>query len=124
MNLNKLLDESGYTQALRDLEEAKRARDLLRANLAAGNKPNVPITQVLADLAEIEAWIPRAEKLLAEEYAATVKRVDAENDLDLTMLDLEERAEMVLEYMESDHPDAPVTTEIREIVVKMRGDKD
>ena len=124
MDLKTLLNESGYTQAVKELEEAKHARDLARDSLAAGIQPNVPLTELLADLAEMEAWIPKAEKALADEYAATVKHLDAQNDLDLAMLDMEERAELVLEYMETDHADAPVTAEIRTLVEKIRGEDD
>ncbi|MEQ1604859.1 MAG: hypothetical protein ABL999_08320 [Pyrinomonadaceae bacterium] len=124
MDLQKRLDESGYTQAAKELEEAKQAISFAKANLAAGILPNVPLVKFLADLAERELWVPKAEKALADEYAETVKRVDSRNDLDLTMLDLEERAEMVLEYMEQDHPDAPATAEIRVLVEKIRNNQE
>ena len=124
MDLQKHLDESGYTQAAKELEEAKEAIAFAKANLAAGIQPNVPLVQFLADLAEMEVRIPQMEKALANEYAAAVKLVDSQNDLDLTMLDLEERAEMVLEYMEKDHPDAPATAEIRVLVEKIRNNEE
>ncbi|MBX3291843.1 MAG: hypothetical protein KF881_03005 [Acidobacteria bacterium] len=120
MDLQEQLDKSGYTQAAKELEEAKEALAFAKASMAAGIMPNIPLTQFLADLAEIEARIPKMEKALADEYAATVKLVDANNDLDLTMLDLEERAEMVLEYVEKELPDHPNTPKIRELVEKIR----
>lgn len=124
MDLQKCLDESGYTQAAKELEEAKEAIAFAKANLAAGIQPNVPLVEFLADLAEMEVRIPKMEKALADEYAATVKYVDASNDADLAMLDIEERAEMVLEYMEQDHPDAPATAEIRVLVEKIRNNEE
>ena len=124
MDLQKHLDESGYTQAAKELEEAKAAVAFVKANLAAGIQPNVPLLQLLGDLAEMELKIPKMEKALADEYAASVKLVDAQNNLDLTMLDIEERAELILEYMEQDHPDQPVTAEIRELVEKIRNNEE
>ncbi len=124
MDLQKRLDESGYTRAAKELEEAKEAIALAKANLAAGIQPNVPLLELLADLAEMELRIPKMEKALSDEYAAAVKLVDAQNDLDLAMLDIEGRAEMVLEYMEQDHPDAPATAEIRVLVEKIRNNEE
>ncbi len=124
MDLQKHLDESGYTQAAKELEEAKAAIAFAKANLAAGILPNVPLVKFLADLAEMEVRIPETEKALAATYADAVELVDAQNDLDLTMLDLEERAEMVLEYMEQDHPDATATAEIRVLVEKIRNNEE
>jgi outer membrane protein TolC len=124
MDLQKTLDESGYTKAKKELEEAKEALAFAKANLAAGIQPNVPLTQFLADLAEMELRIPEMEKALATEYAATVKYVDAQNDLDLSMLDMEEHAELVLEYMEKDHADSPVTDQVRDIVEKIRNNEE
>ncbi len=124
MDLQKYLDESGYGQAVKELEDAKALIALVRKNLAEGIPPNAPMEQVLADLLEMELWVPRAEKVLAEEYAAAIKYVDAQNDLELTMLDVTERAELVLEYMETDHPDAPATDEIRTLVEKIRNNEE
>ncbi|QQS33939.1 MAG: hypothetical protein IPM50_05005 [Acidobacteriota bacterium] len=118
MGLQKQLDESGYTQAAKELEEAKAALALAKANLSAGIMPNIPLTQFLADLAEMEVGLSKMEKALADEYAAAVKRVDGANDLDFTMLDVEERAEMVLEYVEKELPNHPNTPKIRELVEK------
>jgi len=124
MDLQKHLDESGYTQAAKELEAAKAAIAFAKANMAAGILPNAPLVPFLADLAEMEIRIPKMEKALADEYASAVALVDAQNDLDLTMLDLEERAEMVLEYVEQDHPDAPATAEIRELAEKIRNNEE
>ena len=124
MDLQKRLDESGYTQAAKELEEAKAAIAFARANLAAGMQPNVPLVKFLADLAEMELWVPKAEKALADEYAAAVIHTDAKNDLDLHMLDVEERAELILEYMEKDHADSPTTAEIRVLVEKIRNNEE
>ena len=124
MDLQKHLDESGYTKAAKQFDDLKAAIALAKDNLAAGILPNVPLVELLADIAEMEIKIPQMEKALADEYAAAVKLVDSQNDLDLTMLDLEERAEMVLEYMEQDHPDAPTTAEIRVLVEKIRNNEE
>jgi hypothetical protein len=124
MDLQKQLDESGYTQAAKELEEMKEALAFAKANLAADNLRNVPLAELLADLAEMEARIPQMEKALADEYAEAVKHVDAANDLDLAMLDLEERAEMVLEYVEKELPNHPNTPEIRALVEKIRNNEE
>lgn len=124
MDLQKQLDESGYTQAAKELEEAKAALAFAKANLASGVMPNIPLPQFYADLAEIEARIPKMEKVLADEYAATVKLVDANNDLDLTMFQVEEIAESVLEYVEKELPDHPNTPKIRALVEKMRDNEE
>ena len=124
MDIQKRLNESGYTQSAKELEEAKAAIAFAKANLAAGILPIVPLVQFLADIAQMEIWVRDAEKALVDKYAATVKQVDAENDLDLTMLDMKERAELVLEYMEQDHPDALATAEIRVLVEKIRNNEE
>ncbi|MBK6751802.1 MAG: hypothetical protein IPG67_17885 [Acidobacteria bacterium] len=124
MDLQKHLGESGYTEAAKRLDDLKAAIAIAKANLAAGILPKEPLVPFLADLAEMEIRIPKMEKALADEYASAVALVDAQNDLDLTMLDLEERAEMVLEYVEQDHPDAPATAEIRGLVEKIRSNEE
>jgi len=71
----------------------------------------------------MDEWIENAERLLNVEYEAAVKAVDAENDLDLQMLDVMEHAELALEYMEQDHPGKPETAKMRKIVEAMRANE-
>jgi hypothetical protein len=100
MKLEEQLEESGYNAAVRELEEFKRARDFVRRNLEAGTPANVPISRVIADLADLEFRIKGCEEVLAKEYVGIIASVDARNDLDFEMADLMEHAELVAEYFD------------------------
>lgn len=121
MDLQKILDESGYTQAAAECEELKRQRaELVRV---APNAPPDKQAFVRGTIAEMDEAIVQMEKALSEELAATIKNVDANNDLDFAMLDMMERAELVLEYVEQDLPDHPNTAEIRKLVEAIRANE-
>lgn len=121
MDLERSLDESGYTKAAADLELAKKYRDLIKAGIPARKPENM--SGLPSEPAALDAWIENAGRLLNKEYAAAVKHVDASNDLDLLMLDVMERAELVLEYVEKDLPDHPNTAKIRKLVEAMRANE-
>ena len=96
MELEQQLRVQGYREAERQLEEAKRAVEIGRKNLAAGAVP----TASLANLTELQSSIPEMEKALAAEYAATAKLVDTQNDADFAAQDILERAELIAEHFE------------------------
>ncbi len=83
MDLQKRLDESGYTQSVEDLENARQIYRIEMENIGTA----FPDKQaaLLVDLAELGVWIKDAENALAAEYESTVKLVDAQNDLDLLL---------------------------------------
>ncbi|MEJ7847044.1 MAG: hypothetical protein WKF92_03030 [Pyrinomonadaceae bacterium] len=100
MELEEQLKVQGYGEAERQLEEAKRAVEAGRKNLAAGVVPAGSLAGIIAGLTGLESRIPEMEKALAAEYAAAVKLVDAQNDADFAAEDILERAELVAEYFE------------------------
>ncbi len=122
MDLQKHLDESGYTESLEKLEAAKGQRAVIVEGLPTATNPEA-IPEFLESLKELDEWIAAAEKVLAAEYEAAVKLVDSHNDLDFQMLDIKETAELLLEYVEQDFPGDPKTVEIRKIVECMRKDE-
>ena len=119
MELEKQLIDQGYRQAERQLEEAKRAVEFGRKNLAASAVPTGSLAGLIADLTELESRIPVMEKALAAEYAAAVKLVDAQNDADFAVQDMLEHAELVAEHFdEKGHPEK--AEQVRSI---MRGEQ-
>lgn len=117
MDLQKHLDEGGYTQALEKFNAAKGIRDIVAGDIdTLPNKEMIP--QLRRQLAELEAWIVNAERAFAREYAAAVKYVDAENVVELNFLQMEEIAELVAEEFDKTDPEAGAN--IRAI---MRGER-
>ena len=99
------------------LTSVKGMRDIVVGDIdSLPNKEKIP--QLRIELAEMEAWIAREEPRLAEEYALAVKYVDAENDVELTFLQMEEIAELVAEEFDKTDPEAGAN--IRAI---MRGER-
>ena len=103
MDLQKKLDESGYTQALEDLNNMKAMRDTIVGSLETMTRPE-KLPQLFGDLFALEEWIKNTEAALAVEHAAVVKYVDANNDAELQMLQIEEMAELVAEELDKSNP--------------------
>lgn len=105
MELQKMLDESGYTRAVEELEGIKRQRSVMAEAVDAAPPELVNEQQALLD--EMDEAIARAETALESEHEAAIKHLDATNDVELMSEDILERAELVAEHFanEMDRPD-------------------
>ena len=82
MDLQKHLDEIGYTE---DLERLQAARDLhkLLTETPLGNKRPDLLPQLYADIDAMAVEIEKIERSMTERYQAAVKYVDAMNIVEI-----------------------------------------
>lgn len=104
MDLEKQLKEQGYNRAKADVATFIEMRDALRGMLA--NAPPERVEEGRDLLALMDAKVIEAEKVLADEYAKTIAYVDANNDAELTALQIEEIAELAAEELDKTNPEA------------------
>lgn len=104
MDLQKHLEESGYTKAFEELTEFKRVRDELAAGILLATPEKA--VEMQRDLDELNERIPVGEAALADEYAKAIKYVDFRNDLEFDLEQCEEIAELVAEELDKIDPKA------------------
>jgi|GEM_PF-6670636 len=103
MNFEEELQKGGYYEALAQYESMLRQREFRRAN--EQDFANDDTEEFKDAVAEIDAILPDLKTKLDTQYAAIMKRVDAENDLDLSREALIGQLEIIADACEEKQPE-------------------
>ena len=97
--LEERLERSGYTKRLKEQEQDKKLVESIRRDHKLSGR------KLPASFYKFEEEVIKYDAALAAEYERTAARVDSRNDLEFTLLELQEQLEIAAEECEATDPE-------------------
>lgn len=96
--LEERLERNGYNKRLAENERDGQLVETLKRDAALSRRELPP------DLQKLDEAVRNEAAALAAEYASTVKLVDARNDLEFALLEIQDAAEATADELEKTDP--------------------